>query len=113
MSAEEIAAFLDERQTANLATVRRDGSVHLTPIWYRREGARVYFMLAESRLHLRNLRRDPRATLLVEEDPRVTGGWDAGARAVMLHGAVEIVDDEEIAEAHRVRLVERYMGEGE
>jgi PPOX class probable F420-dependent enzyme len=113
MSADELAAFLDERQTASLATVRRDGSVHLTPIWYRREGNRVYFMLAESRLHLRNLRRDPRATLLFEQDPRVTAGWEAGARAAMLQGPVEIVDDPEVAEAHRVQLVQRYMGEGQ
>jgi PPOX class probable F420-dependent enzyme len=112
MSAEELATFLDELQTANLATLRADGSVHLTPIWYRREDDRVYFMLAESRLHLRNLRRDPRATLLVEVDDRLTRNWEAGARAAMLQGSVEIVDDEEIAEAHRRRLVERYMGPG-
>jgi PPOX class probable F420-dependent enzyme len=112
MSAEELAAFLDQLQTANLATVRADGSVHLTPIWYRRDGNRVYFMLAESRLHLRNLRRNPNATLLVEVDERLTGNWEAGARAAMLQGPVEIVDDPEISEAHRRELVERYMGPG-
>ena len=57
----ELAAFLAELQEARLATVRADGDVHLTPVWYLAEpDGRLLVFLEERRLHLANLRRRPR-----------------------------------------------------
>lgn len=111
MTAAEIEAFLAVRQDARLATHRADGHIQLTPVWYGCDGGKVYFTLGESRVHMRNLRRDPRATLLVDQDDQLTLGWRAGAKAVMFAGVCEIVDDPAVVQAHEQRMGERYLGE--
>lgn len=108
----EVDAFLAQRQNARLATVCADGHVQLTPVWYWPDGGKVWFTLGEGRVHLRNLRRSPKATLLMDEDLRLTDGWAAPARAVMLCGAVEIFDDAALAARYEGLMAERYLGEG-
>jgi len=112
MTEEEIAAFLNERREARLATSRADGSIHLTPVWYVYEDRTIAFCLEQERLHLRNLRRDPRASMLIDDDQRpVVGGWSARARAVMFAGSVEIIDDPNATEVMRRRMLARYVGD--
>ncbi len=109
LSPSELAAFLAELQEARLATVRADGDVHLTPVWYLAEpDGRLLVFLEERRLHLANLRRRPRATLLVDHDERPTGG--AAARAASFRCAVQLVDDEGAVDEARARLIRRYRG---
>jgi len=112
MTDEELDAFLAQVQDARLGTVRADGSIHLTPVWYTwvPEERKAFICIAGTRLHIRNMRRTGRATVLVDQDARLAGDMSAGAQAVMLAGTVEIVDDEETVEAHRRRMVERYLG---
>lgn len=111
MGPNELGRFLDERREGRLGTVRRDGDVHLTPIWCLRDGDALLFCLEQNRLHLRNLRRRPRATILVDEDARLTAGWQAGARAAMLSGPVELVTQAAKVERVRERLIDRYYGD--
>jgi PPOX class probable F420-dependent enzyme len=111
MSAEELRAFLAEPQEARLATVRDDGEVHLTPVWYLpREDGTVVVCLESRRLHLANLRARPSATLLVDEDTRPKRRQLGTARAAMLRGTAEIVDDQEVVEPLRAELRARYYG---
>jgi PPOX class probable F420-dependent enzyme len=113
MTRPEIETFLNEKREARLATTRPDGSVHLTPIWFWYEEPLVHFLLGESRQHLKNLRNDPRATILIDEDRRYRDGWDAGAKAVMLAGVVRMsTDDADVAEGSR-KLRTRYFGKPE
>ena len=66
MSAEEVAAFLAEERTVICATIGRDGLPHLMPLWYVvRDGELWAWTFAKSQ-KVRNLERDPRATLQVE-----------------------------------------------
>ena len=115
MTPAELAAFLAEPQEARLATVRDDGDVHLTPVWYLAEPgpggegvARVLVCLERRRAHLANLRRRPRATLLVDRDERPRGG--TAARAAQLRCAVTLVEDEAAVDAARLGLIRRYRG---
>lgn len=95
MSAAEVAAFLAEERTVTCATVGPTGRPHLMPLWYvvrdQTDGAR------ESRLwawtygvsqKVRNLERDPRATLQVE-----AGETYGELRGVMLECDVVIHRD--------------------
>ena len=109
MTAAELAAFLAEPREARLATVREDGDVHLTPVWYLVEpDGRLVIFLESRRLHLANLRRRPRATLLVDEDERPRGG--TAARAASFRCAVTVVDDPAEVDPARERLIRRYRG---
>jgi hypothetical protein len=69
------------------------------------------FCLEVDRVHLANLKRDPRATMLVDEDRRPADGWSAPAKAVMLAGSVEITDEADVTEDVRRKLFERYMSD--
>lgn len=52
------------------------------------------------RLKDRNLRRDPRASLCIED----------GYRYIALRGSVTLIDDQEVAQADIAQLAERYHG---
>jgi PPOX class probable F420-dependent enzyme len=85
MSAAEVGAFLDEERTVICATIGRDGFPHLMPLWYVvRDGELWSWTFAKSQ-KVRNLERDPRATLQIE------AGTDyAELRGVMLKCDVTI-----------------------
>lgn len=67
---DEVRAFLDAPRLAVLATVRADGSPHLTVVWYGRRGDEVIVNTTAPRSKARNLARDPRVSLLVGEMER-------------------------------------------
>ncbi|MBI4338031.1 MAG: PPOX class F420-dependent oxidoreductase [Chloroflexi bacterium] len=50
---------------AVLATVNRDGSPQLTPVWYDFDGTYFNITTVDGRVKVRNLRRDSRAVLCV------------------------------------------------
>jgi nitroimidazol reductase NimA-like FMN-containing flavoprotein (pyridoxamine 5'-phosphate oxidase superfamily) len=92
MTPEEVDAFLREPHIGRLATVREDGFPHLTPVWPMWDGKLLSFALGENRIHIRNLKRDPRATVLIDEDWRPREKvYSAGAAAVGLRGGVTIL----------------------
>jgi F420H(2)-dependent biliverdin reductase len=113
MTDAEIDTFLAGIQDARLGTLGDDGSIHMTPVWYTwvPEQRRVFFCIAGTRLHLQNMRRTGRATMLVDQDARLDGDMSAGAQAVMMSGTVEIVDDQDVVEQYRHRMGRRYLGD--
>jgi PPOX class probable F420-dependent enzyme len=53
---------------AVLGTVRPDGSPQVTPVWVMLEGDRVVVNSAKGRAKVRNVQRDPRATVTVLDE---------------------------------------------
>ena len=71
MSDQEVEAFLSHgTRTAKLATVRADGRPHVTPVWFVIDPATgdILFNTGENAVKGKNLQRDPRVTLLVDEE---------------------------------------------
>jgi PPOX class probable F420-dependent enzyme len=112
MSPEELERFVAEPRAGCLATNRPDGFPHLSPIWFLYQDDTVFMELAESRLHLANLRRDPRASLMVDVDERPTHGWRGDVRGVVFRGPVELIDDEATVAAYGELIDRRYLGTG-
>jgi PPOX class probable F420-dependent enzyme len=107
MTDAELAAFLDEQRTVIAATNGRDGWPHLMPLWYVvRDGELWSWTYAKSQ-KVRNLERDPRATLEVE-----AGEQYHELRGVMIRARVAIHRDVEVVSAFGVELFERYTGTG-
>jgi PPOX class probable F420-dependent enzyme len=93
MTESERDAFLAEPLIGRLATVRGDGTPHLSPVWPVWEQGAMVFALGERRVHVTNLRRDPRATIIVDEDWRPQAmRYAAGAAAVVITGPVTVLD---------------------
>ena len=67
MSQAEIDAFLAEPRNGIVATVNPDGFPQLTPIWFHWEDGTVYFSTTAPRLKTRNLERDGRISICVDE----------------------------------------------
>ncbi|HEX2085198.1 MAG TPA: TIGR03618 family F420-dependent PPOX class oxidoreductase [Solirubrobacteraceae bacterium] len=103
MTEEEVAAFLDEQRVVVCATNGRDGFPHLMPLWYLvRDGELWAWTFAKSQ-KVRNLERDPRATLQLED-----GEQYHELRGVMLKCDVELIRDTDRVAAFGRELFARY-----
>lgn len=87
---------LDGPHTAVIATANADGRPQSSVIFVKRDGDDVVFSTIEGRLKTRNMRRDPRVSLLVSSNPR---------RYVEIRGRA---DDPEKVLLHE--MYDRYMG---
>ncbi len=96
LTREEVDERLRAHAGAHLATYRADGMIHLTPIWFDWDGERFRLTLGAGRVHLRNLAREPRVTILVDRDPRLEKGLEAGAWAIMARGTAELSQDADL-----------------
>ena len=104
LSRTESLAFLAEgTRTGKLATVRPDGRPHVAPIWFVVEGDSLVFNTWHTSVKARNLRGDPRASLVVDYQEPPFG-------YVIVEGRVEITEN--LAEVRRIATVvgARYMG---
>lgn len=95
-----IRAFLEEPRLCVMATLSRDGSPRLTVMWYDISDDLIILNTARGRLKERNLRRDPRMSICIED----------GGRYVTLSGRAEIIEDRAIQEAEVIRMATRYRG---
>jgi PPOX class probable F420-dependent enzyme len=103
MTEEEALAFLDEQRTVICATNGHDGYPHLMPLWYVvRDGTLWAWTYAKSQ-KVKNLERDPRASLQVE-----TGETYDQLRGLMLRTEAVLHRDPEALEAFVAELAPRY-----
>src|SRR5262249_12888812 len=96
LTPQEIDERLVSTVQGRLATVRKDGGVHLSPIWFvwKVDEQRLYMVFGADRLHLRNFRADPRCTFMVDEDYRgEKQDIRAGAWAIVMRGRAELTED--------------------
>ncbi|MGF7234389.1 MAG: PPOX class F420-dependent oxidoreductase [Frankia sp.] len=69
MSHDEWRAFLSAgTRTAKLATVRADGRPHVAPVWFVLDGDDVVFNTGADTVKGRNLRRECRASVCVDDE---------------------------------------------
>jgi PPOX class probable F420-dependent enzyme len=88
MTAEQVTAFLNEASILQVATIGKDGSPHLAPMWFVMEGDTIVFRSFTRSQKIVNLQRDPRLTVLAED-----GDAYAELRGVMIRGEGRLVDD--------------------
>jgi PPOX class probable F420-dependent enzyme len=105
MTEEEIQAFLDEQMVMQCATIGPRGLPHMVPLWYVRDGADLRGWTYAKSQKARNLEREPRATLGIED-----GVEYQELRGVMLECDVLLERDTERVAGYGMDLVERYAG---
>jgi PPOX class probable F420-dependent enzyme len=82
-----VRAFLEASQVVVLGTIEPDGSPLLTPMWFLPGGDALTLVSVAATRKVRNLRRDPRASVVAD-------GREPGAvRGVALRGRVRWVTD--------------------
>jgi PPOX class probable F420-dependent enzyme len=108
MSPEEAASFLAGERTVICATIGRDGFPHLMPLWYVMRGEELWAWTFAKSQKVRNLERDPRATLQVQ-----SGSEYQELRGVMLKTDVTIHRETERVAEFGVELFQRYRAGGQ
>lgn len=91
-------------RTGKLSTVRADGSPHIAPIWFLLDGDDLVFNTGKDTVKGRNLARDGRVALCVDDD-------QPPFAFVVLQGRAEISEDIDEVRSWATRLGARYMGE--
>ena len=84
-----IRELVESRLIAILSTLEPDGSIHGVPLWYAADGETIVFATGSKSRKVRNLCRDPRATVVLHDSR--PGMEICGAS---IRGTVEIVDGE-------------------
>ena len=105
LSPPQIDAFLAEPHTLVLATIRRDGTPHLTTVWYRWDGGAFWISTNRDRAKFRHIKRDPRVSVLVDAPPRET--------SVSGRGHAEVVAIDAAAYDGARAIVERYVDDAD
>ncbi|MGZ4354638.1 MAG: TIGR03618 family F420-dependent PPOX class oxidoreductase [Gaiellaceae bacterium] len=99
--AEDVRTLLEAPSPAVLTTYRADGSVLVSPVWYRWSDGAFEVVVAEGDVKLRHLARDPRCVLVVFESV-------PPFRGVEMRGVPELVEGD--ATTAREAIAGRYLG---
>lgn len=105
MTDDEAWAFIDECRRAQVATINPDGSAHLVPLAFTQLDGKLAFWTDPASRKVKNLRRDPRITCLVE-----AGSTFDDFRAVQITGRATVIDDAETSRRAGETLFTRYSG---
>ena len=100
---EKQARLFTDRNWGVIATIREDGSPQATPVWIDYDGEDVLVNSARGRAKVKNVERDPRATVTVLPAENQQAGY------VMVSGTATLV--EEGALEHINMLARKYLGE--
>ena len=96
----KVVAYLKGKHFGKIATIGKDGSPHVTPIWYMVDHGKLIINTTKERVKYFNIRRDPRVAFLV----------DSGYPYVMLKGKARIADERDPMKDIE-SLAIRYRGE--
>ncbi len=106
MSADEVAAFLGEKMVMQCATNGPRGIPHMVAMWFVGDATELRGWTYAKSQKARNLERDPRATLGLED-----GVQYHELRGVMFECDVRIEHDPAAVEGYGLELFGRYAGE--
>lgn len=104
MTTDEYRAFLEEgTRTGKLATVRSDGRPHVVPIWFVLDGDTLVFTTGAETVKGRNMQRDPRVSICVDDETPPYA-------FVLVEGTAAMSDDLAEMLHWATRIGGRYMG---
>ncbi len=107
MTDAEVRSYLEAERILNVATIGPTGHPHLVAMWYAFVDGRLVFWTFAKSQKIRNLRRDPKMTGLVESGER----YDE-LRGVELVGTGRIVEDDAAVLEIGKAVAVRYNGPG-
>src|SRR5437764_5584209 len=104
MTEAEIREFLAHgTRTAKLATVSRSGAPHVMPVWFVLDGKELVLTTAAESIKGRNLRRDPRVAVVVDDDTPPFA-------FVHIRGRASVSEDLDELLRYATEIGGRYMG---
>jgi len=99
---EKYSDLFHKKAFANLSTLMKDGSPQVTPVWFDYDGSHIRVNSALGRVKDKNIRRDPRVSMSIQ-DP------DNPYRYLEIRGRVVEIT-EQGADAHIDKMAKKYLG---
>ncbi|QEU97518.1 PPOX class F420-dependent oxidoreductase [Streptomyces kanamyceticus] len=91
---DDLKALLDTPVFVSVATIQPDGSPQVSPVWVQRDGDDLLFSTTIGRRKEKNLRRDPRVTVLFQPfDAPYTYAEIRGTAELTTEGGQELIDE--------------------
>jgi PPOX class probable F420-dependent enzyme len=103
MSTAELEAFLAQTFPTPLgviATLRRDGSPHIVPVWFRWDAGAVTIWTTDTRAWVQNLLRDPRVAFSVQT-------FEEPYPAVMMRGSATVATADDVGTVEEIQAITR------
>ncbi|MFG2120942.1 PPOX class F420-dependent oxidoreductase [Streptomyces sp. NPDC048710] len=91
---DQLKSLLDGPVFIVVGTVQPDGSPQLSPVWVKRDGDQILFSTTVDRRKKKNLDRDPRVSVVVQ-DPEMpyVYGEIRGTAEMTTQGGSELIDE--------------------
>ncbi|MDG2301690.1 MAG: pyridoxamine 5'-phosphate oxidase family protein [Acidimicrobiales bacterium] len=102
MSKEELEQFITEQKSLQVATINRDGTPHLSTLWFDIVEGDVVFETFTKSQKIKNLERDPRISCLLED-----GLVYEKLRGVQINGTAELHSDPATVHLYARGVMER------
>ncbi len=98
---ERVRTLIESPAPAVLTTYRRDGSAHVSPVWFRWTGELFEVVIAKGDVKLRHLGRDPRCVFVVFEAALPFRGLE-------IRGSPQVIDSD-VTDVRSV-IAGKYLG---
>jgi PPOX class probable F420-dependent enzyme len=106
MTDAEREAFIATRKSLQVATLNKDGTPHLTTLWYAVVDGDIVFETFTKSQKIVNLRRDPRIAVLVED-----GTVYNELRGVAINGRATLYDDPDVVHGYALAVMRKNQPE--
>ena len=103
MTEDEIAGFLEHPHTLQVASVGKEGTPHLAPMWFAMLDGKIAFRSFSKSQKIINLNRNPKLAVLAEE-----GKAYAELRGLMIRGEATLITDPDVVLSVYGELSARY-----
>ena len=97
MSEEEIWKFVETQKTIQVATINKDGSPHIMPLWFAIDAGKIVLETFTKSQKIVNLTRDDRISVLFED-----GAEYNDLKGVSIRGRAALITEHD--EVHRLHL---------
>ena len=100
MTEDELVSFFDKALFARLATINEDGTVHITPIFFKYENGQILMASQDPSRKIRNIKRNKNVTVLIDTT-------DVPFKGALIYGTAEL-DYEDVVHK-RIAIFERRL----
>ena len=103
LTPEQLQKFIESKSFAHIATINKDGAPQVSPVWIEHDGTHVIVNSEQTRLKIRNLKRDPRVAISIQDPDNAYAYIQIKGNVVEItpEGGFEGID----------RLAKKYMGQ--
>jgi predicted pyridoxine 5'-phosphate oxidase superfamily flavin-nucleotide-binding protein len=99
LAKEEIEVFLTEMKIARFCSLNEDGTIHVTPVWFRYKNGLLIIGTPAGTRKVKNVKRNKKVTVIVDDNET--------AKGILIYGDAELDYHYSIQEA--TWLYEKYM----